>query len=113
MVAERIRARTESTIISLAPGITDRVTVSVGIASAPEQGLERITLLRLADEALYRPKAGGRNRIATAGHEDAADAAGTTRAPRSTGPRGSTGTNGSSIGLRLRPTARTRARRPA
>jgi diguanylate cyclase (GGDEF)-like protein len=67
MVAERIRARTESTIISLAPGITDRITVSVGIASAPEQGLERITLLRLADEALYRAKAGGRNRIAAAG----------------------------------------------
>jgi diguanylate cyclase (GGDEF)-like protein len=107
MVAERIRARTESTIISLAPGITDRITVSVGIASAPEQGLERIALLRLADEALYRAKEGGRNRIATAGDDAATDDSG---AP---GPTGATGSTGASIGSRLRPTARTRARRPA
>ncbi|MEO6208089.1 MAG: GGDEF domain-containing protein [Candidatus Limnocylindrales bacterium] len=63
-VAERIRARTESTILSLAPGLTDRITVSIGIAVAPDQGLDRVTLLRLADEALYRAKEGGRNRIA-------------------------------------------------
>lgn len=62
-VAERIRARTESTIISLAPGITDRITVSIGIAMAPLQGLDRTTILRLADEALYRAKEGGRNRV--------------------------------------------------
>jgi diguanylate cyclase (GGDEF)-like protein len=92
MVAERIRARTESTIISLAPGITDRITVSVGIASAPEQGLERITLLRLADEALYRAKAGGRNRIVTAG-----DAAG----------------DAAASALPVDHATRTRARRPA
>jgi diguanylate cyclase (GGDEF)-like protein len=88
MVAERIRARTETTIISLSPGITDRITISVGIASAPEQGLERITLLRLADEALYRAKSGGRNRVATAS-DDAVSG------PPST------------------PATRTRARRPA
>jgi diguanylate cyclase (GGDEF)-like protein len=62
-IAERIRSRTETTIVSLSPGLTDRITVSVGIASAPEQGLERVTLLRLADEALYRAKAAGRNRV--------------------------------------------------
>jgi diguanylate cyclase (GGDEF)-like protein len=67
MIAERIRARTESTIISLAPGLTDRITVSIGIASAPVQGLERVALLRLADDALYRAKADGRNRVATIG----------------------------------------------
>jgi diguanylate cyclase (GGDEF)-like protein len=67
MIAERIRARTESTIISLAPGLTDRITVSIGIASAPAQGLERVALLRLADDALYRAKADGRNRVATIG----------------------------------------------
>ena len=64
-IAERIRARTESTIISLAPGLTDRITVSIGVASAPEQGLERVALLRLADEALYRAKEAGRNRVET------------------------------------------------
>jgi len=66
-VAERIRSRTESTLISLAPGITDRITVSIGIASAPGQASSRVTLLRLADEALYRAKLGGRNRVVVAG----------------------------------------------
>ncbi|HTC86144.1 MAG TPA: GGDEF domain-containing protein, partial [Candidatus Acidoferrum sp.] len=62
-VAERIRARTESTIISLSPGMADRITVSIGLVNAPEQGLDRVTLLRLADEALYRAKSGGLNRV--------------------------------------------------
>lgn len=62
-VAERIRARTEATIIALAPGMTDRITVSIGIANAPDQGLDRVTLLRVADEALYQAKAAGRNRV--------------------------------------------------
>jgi len=68
-IAERIRSRTESTIISLAPGLSDRMTVSIGVASAPEQGLDRVTLLRLADEALYKAKAAGRNRVEAAGGE--------------------------------------------
>jgi diguanylate cyclase (GGDEF)-like protein len=75
VVAERIRSRTETTLISLAPGITDRITVSIGIASAPHQAHDRVTLLRLADEALYQAKAGGRNKVVYAG-SDEADAAG-------------------------------------
>jgi diguanylate cyclase (GGDEF)-like protein len=63
VVAERIRARTESTIVALAPGMTDRITVSIGIANAPDQGLDRVSLLRVADEALYQAKAAGRNRV--------------------------------------------------
>jgi diguanylate cyclase (GGDEF)-like protein len=66
-VAERIRSRTDTTLISLAPGITDRITVSIGVACAPEQALDRITLLRLSDEALYRAKQAGRNRVEYAG----------------------------------------------
>jgi diguanylate cyclase (GGDEF)-like protein len=66
-VAERIRSRTESTLISLAPGITDRVSVSIGIASAPLQARDRVTLLRLADEGLYLAKQAGRNRVVHAG----------------------------------------------
>jgi diguanylate cyclase (GGDEF)-like protein len=62
-VAERIRERTESAIIPLAPGLTGHMTVSIGVASAPEDGLERVMLLKAADEALYRAKLGGRNRV--------------------------------------------------
>jgi diguanylate cyclase (GGDEF)-like protein len=64
-VAERVRERIETTIIPLGPGKTGRLTVSIGIASAPEDGAELVTLLRAADEALYRAKLAGRNRVVT------------------------------------------------
>jgi diguanylate cyclase (GGDEF)-like protein len=62
-VAERIRERTETTIIPLAPGKTGRLTVSVGYAVAPDDGDERVLLLKAADDALYRAKLGGRNMV--------------------------------------------------
>jgi Diguanylate cyclase, GGDEF domain len=45
----------------------DRVSVSIGIASAPLQARDRVSLLRLADEALYLAKQAGRNRVVYAG----------------------------------------------
>jgi len=66
-IAERIRSRTESTIVSLAPGSSGRLTVSIGIACAPTDTHERVALLRLADQALYRAKEAGRNRIERVG----------------------------------------------
>ena len=62
-VAERIRASTEATIVAFAPGHTARITVSIGLATAPAAGSDRATLLRAADEALYRAKTSGRNRV--------------------------------------------------
>jgi len=62
-VAERIRQRTETTIIPLAPGTTGHLTVSIGIAAAPEDGDQRLVLLKAADEALYRAKLAGRNTV--------------------------------------------------
>ena len=64
-VAERIRSRVESTILSLGPGITGRITASIGVAIAPEDGTDRISLLKAADSALYTAKNNGRNRVAT------------------------------------------------
>jgi len=66
-IAERIRSRTETTLIALAPGISDRITVSIGLASAPDQANDRIALLRLADEALYEAKEAGRNQVVSVG----------------------------------------------
>jgi diguanylate cyclase (GGDEF)-like protein len=62
-VAERIRERTETTIVPLAPGKTGRLTVSIGYAVAPDDGDERVLLLKAADDALYRAKLAGRNRV--------------------------------------------------
>ncbi len=62
-VAERIRERTEGTIIPIGPGQTGRLTVSIEIAVLPNDGTERAVLLKAADEALYRAKVEGRNRV--------------------------------------------------
>ena len=64
-VAERIRAQTDATIIPLGPGITDRLTVSIGVAFSPAHGDDRLVLLRAADSALYQAKRAGRNRVAS------------------------------------------------
>ncbi len=58
-VAERIRALVESSSLSVERG---QLTVSVGVAEA-HAGDAVNTLLRRADEALYRAKAAGRNRV--------------------------------------------------
>lgn len=44
-------------------GVRLSITVSVGIAECPPEGIEVETLLRHADEALYKAKREGRNRV--------------------------------------------------
>jgi diguanylate cyclase (GGDEF)-like protein len=73
-VAERIRERTEATIIPLGPGKTGRMTVSIGIATTPDDGIERSLVLRSADDALYRAKLGGRNLVVSRGGGTSSDA---------------------------------------
>ncbi len=57
--AERIRRElAESTV----PGV-GTVTISVGVATCPEDGQTEDDLVRVADERLYAAKSGGRNRV--------------------------------------------------
>jgi len=42
-----------------------RITVTVGLAVCPEDGVEADTLLTAADRRMYRGKGGGRDRVVT------------------------------------------------
>ena len=64
IVAERIRRRIESTPLD---GKT--VTVSIGVSSYPEHGEDTDSLVRAADEAMYKAKRAGKNRVAISGGE--------------------------------------------
>lgn len=59
-VAEEIRQALESAGLSK-DGIALRPTISIGVASFPEDGQKLLELIAAADRALYRAKAGGRN----------------------------------------------------
>lgn len=65
-VAGRVRARMEATDIPMVEGEagrTMRVTASVGVATLPDCAADARELVAAADEALYRAKAGGKNRV--------------------------------------------------
>jgi diguanylate cyclase (GGDEF)-like protein len=65
LVAERLRAAlAEKTILS-PEGVPLHVTASVGVAAFPDSG-GRAALVDAADEALYRAKRAGKNRVVTA-----------------------------------------------
>ena len=66
LLAERIRAATEECRFEVGVGTEVRTTVSVGLARFPEHAQTPETLIEAADEALYRSKAGGRNRVTVA-----------------------------------------------
>ncbi len=64
--AERLREKIEAQDFSAHPHGTFHVTCSIGMASYPGQHIESgEDLLARADEALYRAKADGRNRVRT------------------------------------------------
>ncbi len=65
VVAERIRSRFESSAFTYGDGPAAHITVSLGVCSAPPGERAVDQLLKTADDALYRAKETGRNRVAT------------------------------------------------
>jgi diguanylate cyclase (GGDEF)-like protein len=63
--AERIRRSIEARPL-ISSGRALRITASLGVAACPESTSTAGDVLRLADEALYRAKASGRNRVSLA-----------------------------------------------
>lgn len=66
VLAERLRVAIESSPGPEAP----RVTASLGVAELPTDAHDGATLLLAADRALYRAKAGGRNRVFVTSQSD-------------------------------------------
>jgi len=62
-LAERIRCAVEEQAFVIVEGEAIRRTVSVGVASYPEDALNPDELVQRADEALYRAKRAGKNRV--------------------------------------------------
>ncbi len=64
-VAEKIRAAVEALAIPHAhSSVSEYVTISLGVStSRPAQAGSRETLVKKADQALYRAKQSGRNRV--------------------------------------------------
>ncbi len=67
VAAERIRAGIEAQPFSVVrtgkPEETHHVTISIGISAFPDDSLDPIELVEMADSALYRAKREGRNRV--------------------------------------------------
>lgn len=70
-VAERLRREIEKTDID---GI--KATISIGVSSYPEHGVDVDGLIKAADDALYVAKRKGKNRVVVAGTMEAAAPAG-------------------------------------
>ena len=70
MIAQRLRESVETTPVPMGDR-SIRYTISVGVAHSNRAGLDLDSLVRDADEALYRAKGRGRNQVSLAGAPDA------------------------------------------
>ncbi len=62
-MAERIRSRVQGSRVNLTGGQAVGLTISIGVASIREANGDLATLVKLADQRLYRAKEHGRNRV--------------------------------------------------
>lgn len=68
--AEELKASVESLVIRYLGRNLPKMTVSIGVAAFPDSGDTPEAVIRAADEALYRAKELGRNRVERAGAAD-------------------------------------------
>jgi diguanylate cyclase (GGDEF)-like protein len=61
-VAEEIRVELENAGLER-DAVPLKPTISIGVASFPDDGTDLIQVIAAADEALYRAKASGKNRV--------------------------------------------------
>ena len=61
--AEELRIRVEALVVRYVDGNLPRITISTGVAAFPDCGDNPPAVLKAADEALYRAKDAGRNRV--------------------------------------------------
>lgn len=63
IIAERIRSEMEKTIFPHEDMPQGKLTISLGLASFPEDAKDTTELVNSADKALYRAKAMGKNKV--------------------------------------------------
>jgi diguanylate cyclase (GGDEF)-like protein len=72
--AEQLRSKIEEIVVRYLEKNLPRITVSIGLAVFPDAGDNPQAVLKAADQALYRAKEKGRNRVELSGGETAIDA---------------------------------------
>ena len=65
-MGERVRRAVEEAVFSADRGLELKLTLSIGVASFPENGNTSEQLLDLSDKAMYLGKALGRNMVCSA-----------------------------------------------
>jgi putative two-component system response regulator len=68
-IAKAMRSAVADLEINLSPDAALRVTMSLGVASFPDDALDGETLLQRGDAAMYQAKQLGRNRVSAAGEK--------------------------------------------
>jgi diguanylate cyclase (GGDEF)-like protein len=66
MVAERLHSGVGTHVFLKNAGVNAHMSTSIGIAGLPDHAKTKEDLVRKADEAMYRAKSEGRNRLCIA-----------------------------------------------